>query len=283
MTIVDEGYVMCISGSNGIALRKVSYSSGPELQVSFAPTQTAGAQLWTGSQLLALSGNNGINVTTTGSGSSQTVQVSGLPLQNAIGDVQSQVSSAQDSLMTLQQKIDSLPQFASTNGTNTTVAYYKLGRWTAPVGGHMLKLNIVACGWTYRSLIGSTQFYQPFDVTALLHTEDGSAAVPTTGSYFSNAFGYAWGVWGYAGPQGLFLAPDPSGSAYDIYLQSQNLPGHIMCTATTTGLWSNGISGPLTSLPAVYVPIQIVPVQTPMSNSVNYRRSPANMPFAVYP
>jgi hypothetical protein len=176
------------------------------------------------------------------------------------------------------------PDVKSINGSNTkTAAFWNLGTWQAPQGGHMLRLRVTYCGYGYAAKYGAKVYYMPIDLNILIHTLDGVRIPTSSSSVQSGAFGYAWFICGYAGPVFVYVSVDPNNiDSYQIYLYTDVSPGYILIEASTTATWTPSVTQGTTP-PISSVVIQCIPVQTHMSTTSTYVRSPPTMPFTVVP
>jgi hypothetical protein len=160
-------------------------------------------------------------------------------------------------------------------------AYWSLGTWNAAQGGHILRLRVTYCGYGYGAIFGTKMYYQPIDLNILIHTLDGQR-LPTNTDRLCGAWGYAWFICGYAAPAYVFLGVDSDNiDQYQVYLYTSNHTGHILVEASTTAAWTPNVA--MAEQPATRLPIQCIPVQTHMSTTSTYKRSPTEMPFTTVP
>jgi hypothetical protein len=168
---------------------------------------------------------------------------------------------------------------------NYTVSYYQLGVWTAPQGGELLKLDIVACGSTYLAMLQTSNgayapAAQPWHVTVLFHTgSTGSPTVPTVNNGLTTPTatcpGYGWGyhVSGWRPPWGgIYVVPNPQNAQqFTFYARLDAYSGKPLITATTTAYWTPSFAGPLDALPNTgWVPLLLSPLQHGRSSASSY-------------
>jgi hypothetical protein len=159
--------------------------------------------------------------------------------------------------------------------------HWSLGTWNAEQGGHILRLRVTYCGYGSGAIFGAKMYYQPIDLNILIHTLDGQR-LPTNTDRLCGAWGYAWFICGYAAPAYVFLGVDSDNiDQYQVYLYTSNHTGHILVEASTTAAWTPNVA--MAEQPATRLPIQCIPVQTHMSTTSTYKRSPTEMPFTTVP
>jgi len=138
----------------------------------------------------------------------------------------------------------SLPQYAMASSYTSASTYLHLGTWTAPVGGHVLKLNYLSCcGFNVNQAVSSTYpgtitTYGPqiVDLNIYFYTSDGSSHATLANG--TPVFGYGYGVSTHvtAAPQGLWVATTGN-MVFDFYLLTGPMIGNPVLTAMTSQTW----------------------------------------------
>jgi hypothetical protein len=254
--------------STGPGLSASSTSTG--VSISFNPTLGNGYSLWDGQKLLGIDVSGGMSISAVNDVITINPEWLGVRVTTAERDI-SRIANRNSPDV---KSIDG----STANGSQTWI----LGTWDAAQGGHMLRLQVTYCGWGYRVPYGAANYYQPIDLNILIHTLDGRR-MPTDSDLLSGAWGYAWFICGYAGPASVYVGVDRNNTdRYYIYLYTQVNPGHILVEAKTTASWTPGVTRSANP-PIDALVIQCIPVQTHMSTSSTYMRSPPTMPFATVP
>ena len=138
----------------------------------------------------------------------------------------------------------SLPQYAMASSYTSAQTYLHLGTWTAPIGGHVLKLNYLSCcGFNVNQAVSSTYpgtitTYGPqiVDLNIYFYTSDGSSHATLANG--TPVFGYGYGVSTHvtAAPQGLWVAATRD-LQFDFYLLTGPMIGNPVLTAMTSQTW----------------------------------------------
>jgi len=138
----------------------------------------------------------------------------------------------------------SLPQYAMASSYTSASTYLHLGTWTAPVGGHVLKLNYLSCcGFNVNQAVSSTYpgtitTYGPqiVDLNIYFYTSDGSSHATLANG--TPVFGYGYGVSTHvtAAPQGLWVTTTGN-MVFDFYLLTGPMIGNPVLTAMTSQTW----------------------------------------------
>jgi hypothetical protein len=318
--LVVGGEIMCLSGSRAISLTPLGDIQ--EMQISFTPGGSFFdprgediVQLWDGETLYGLRGIDGISLFSPQPGVRNSIHISGAAIQQSVASVQQSVTSVQQSVTSIQQSVTSVQQsvtsaqqsVTSVSGRVTTLenrnspvvksidafntisyTWARLGTWDAPPRGHILKLNVVTCGFTCLPQFSGTTtvFHQPLDLTVLMNSGDGTLALQTdVAGRTCSAVGYGYFVCGYAAPLGIKCQPDPSvRSRFHIWMQLTITPGQLLVNASTTSTWTSSTDPPTANYPSGCINISLVPVQTLLSTSLNYARVPStNLGYTTNP
>ena len=150
-----------------------------------------------------------------------------------------------------------LPQYAMASSYLTSQTVVHLGTWTAPVGGHVLKLNYLSCcGFNVNQAVSSTYpgtitSYGPqiVDLDIYFYTSDGvSHATLANGSPF---YGYGYGVSTQvtATPQGIWVTMNQN-MVFDFYVYTGPMIGNPVLTAMTSQTWVTDLTSASGVLPA---------------------------------
>jgi hypothetical protein len=161
------------------------------------------------------------------------------------------------------------PWTSSFTNWQQTQQYYRVGVLTADQGGEMLRLSVIACGYTYLLSIppSTTPLTQPYEIVLYFFTGDGSKTIPVTGNTSGQAntcMGFGWGTHtsNYKPPLGVFVAPTPGNtSRYEFWVSLALYSGRPLVTASTTAQWTPSLAGPSSALPTTgWLQLQLYPV-----------------------
>jgi hypothetical protein len=122
--------------------------------------------------------------------------------------------------------------------------YYRLGIWTAPQNGRVLKLTVVSCtsGYNFDSGGNTTRNPVVAETVILFHSSNNVDSVPVVGNtdFATNAC-YGWG-WAYSihaliQIPGVYVAPDPNDrSKFEFWVALNGYSGHPLVEASTSGV-----------------------------------------------
>ena len=136
----------------------------------------------------------------------------------------------------------------SCNG-NATIQH--LGTWTAPINGHMLKLNYVACQY-FNTNSSISQSGNPaatgptvIDLTILFFTSNTSGEYCIIPGSNVKLYGYGYGISTHctAMPYALYVSTtntqlNPTSQTFDFYVTTGPFVGCAMISAMTTDTWT---------------------------------------------
>ena len=144
-----------------------------------------------------------------------------------------------------------------------TPSYYHLGTWTAPVGGHVLKLNYLSCvGFNINASVGIDGYPLPagpqiVDLTIYFYTSNGNGT--TTGDAVllgGRLYGYGYAVSTHVttNVQAVLVSSPPATGptqTFDFYVATGPWVGNAVLTAVTSQKWVADQSG---------APVSIIPL-----------------------
>ena len=167
----------------------------------------------------------------------------------------------------------SVPQYAMGSMYQATPYFYHLGTWTAPVGGHVLKLNFLSCvGFNINAAVGTDGFLLPtgpqiVDLTIYFYTSNGNGvntgdAVLLGGRLYG--YGYAVSTHVTTNVEYVIVSSPPATGpmqTFDFYVATGPWVGNPVLTAVTSQTWVTDqsatpiLSPPLTGLAHMTLPI----------------------------
>jgi hypothetical protein len=237
--------------------------------ISFNPTFGNGLPLWDSGKLLGLDVSSDLGIAM----ANEKITINSGSLGTRLTTAERTLTAVSDRNSPDVKSLDAGPFGAG--------GFWRLGTWNAEQGGHILRLRVTYCGYGYGVKFGTKMYYTPIDLNILIHTLDGNR-LPTDTEVLSGAWGYAWFICGYAAPAYVYVSVNRNNiDQYYVYLFLGNNTGNILVEASTTATWTTNIVR--IERPDSMLAIQCIPVQTHMSTTSTYKRSPPTMPFTTVP
>ena len=152
-----------------------------------------------------------------------------------------------------------VPQYAMGSMYQSTPSFYHLGTWTAPVGGHVLKLNFLSCvGFNINAAVDQSGYQLPtgpqiVDLTIYFYTSNGNGvntgdAVLLGGRLYG--YGYAVSTHVTTNVEYVLVSSPPATGptqTFDFYVATGPWVGNPVLTAVTSQTWVADQTGtPLT-------------------------------------
>jgi hypothetical protein len=159
-----------------------------------------------------------------------------------------------------------------------------LGTFTAPTGGVVLKLNLVACsGFNINNQLTSTgaptqQVSQLYDLCIYFYTSNANGDKVTLGPTVLRGYGWCTQTHTVQHPMTVYVtttgtASTGNGNAdYDFYVFAEPFIGNPVITVATSGLWrtdpigaTTGTGGAMSTRPANSIKLPTASVNTSMT------------------